>query len=61
MQAIEHVTHSQDALQLLLPQGDFAGALDIMDDIQVWASHITNTITPLREMNVLFISCNPKP
>lgn len=35
LQAIEHVAHSQDALQLLLPQGDFAGALDIMDDIQV--------------------------
>lgn len=35
VQAIEQVVHSQDALQLLLPQGDFAGALDIMDDIQV--------------------------
>ena len=61
MQAIEHIAHSQDALQLLLPQGDFAGALDIMDDIQVWSSDITNTISPPREMSVLFISCNPKP
>lgn len=35
MQAIEQVVHSQHALQLLLPQGDFAGALEIMADIQV--------------------------
>ncbi|KAA6426324.1 MAG: VPS54 isoform 2 [Trebouxia sp. A1-2] len=34
LQVIDHVTQSQYALELLLPQGDYAGALDIMSDIQ---------------------------
>lgn len=35
LQVVEHVTQSQYALQLLLPQGDYAGALEIINDIQV--------------------------
>ncbi|DBA81853.1 hypothetical protein WJX77_011322 [Trebouxia sp. C0004] len=34
LQVVDHVTQSQYALELLLPQGDYAGALDIMSDIQ---------------------------
>lgn len=35
MQVMDHVAQSQYALQLLLPQGDYAAALDIITDIQV--------------------------
>lgn len=35
MQVVDHVTQSQYALQLLLPQADYAAALDIIADIQV--------------------------
>lgn len=35
MQVVDHITQSQYALELLLPQGDYAGALDLMSDIQV--------------------------
>ncbi len=41
MQVIAQVTQSQYALDLLLPQGDYAGALDIMSDIQVSAQFLT--------------------
>ena len=42
LQVVEHVTQSQYALQLLLPQGDYAGALDIIDDIQVSTAALPN-------------------
>ena len=35
MQVVDHVAQSQYALQLLLPQADYAAALDIIADIQV--------------------------
>ena len=35
MQVVDHVAQSQYALELLLSQADYAGALDIMTDIQV--------------------------
>ena len=35
VQVVDHVAQSQYALQLLLPQGDYAAALDIITDIQV--------------------------
>lgn len=35
LQVVDHVAQSQYALQLLLPQGDYAAALDIITDIQV--------------------------
>ncbi len=41
VQVIDHVTQSQYALDLLLPQGDYAGALDIMSDIQVSTRFLT--------------------
>ncbi len=41
VQVIDHVTQSQYALDLLLPQGDYAGALDIMSDIQVSIRFLT--------------------
>ena len=41
MQVVDHVAQSQYALQLLLPQADYAAALDIIADIQV------STIMPL--------------
>ncbi|KAL3152085.1 hypothetical protein ABBQ32_001192 [Trebouxia sp. C0010 RCD-2024] len=34
LQVMDHVAQSQYALQLLLPQGDYAAALDIITDIQ---------------------------
>ena len=42
VQVIDHVTQSQYALELLLPQGDYAGALDIMSDIQVSTRFLTS-------------------
>ncbi len=42
VQVIDHVTQSQYALELLLPQGDYAGALDIMSDIQVSTCFLTS-------------------
>lgn len=44
VQVIDHVTQSQYALELLLPQGDYAGALDIMSDIQVSTHFLTSCI-----------------
>ncbi len=34
MQVVEDVANFQEALGLLLPQGDFAGALDVCDDLR---------------------------
>jgi len=42
VQVVDHVTQSQYALELLLPQGDYAGALDIMSDIQVSTRFLTS-------------------
>ena len=35
LQVASNVAQSQAALQLLVPQGDYAAALDVMDDIKV--------------------------
>ena len=35
VQVASNVAQSQSALQLLVPQGDYAAALDVMDDIRV--------------------------
>ena len=42
MQVVDHVAQSQYALQLLLPQGDYAAALDIISDIQVSMKQIAS-------------------
>lgn len=43
LQVVDHVTQSQYALELLLPQGDYAGALDIMSDIQACTTPFLTT------------------
>lgn len=42
MQVVDHVAQSQYALHLLLPQGDYAAALDIISDIQVSMKQIAS-------------------
>ena len=38
MQVVEEVATAQEAVELLLPQGDFAGALDVLDSLRATLS-----------------------
>lgn len=53
MQVMDHVAQSQYALQLLLPQGDYAAALDIITDIQVCCCLIALQRAPTACLNAI--------